>query len=201
MISHESKIIFVHINKCAGTTIDNALNQMFKMEGHHKHLMLAINGDYYQTNYREKANAKGKGQGFENYFKFTFVRNPWDKIVSNYFYQQKMNGKVKGISFKQWLRGSHPKPCLDNNMGRYEQLDWISDKDNKLLIDFVGRFENLQNDFNIICDKIGAPRKILPHTNKTKHLHYTHYYDDDSRKYVEKRFARDIAHFGYHYGQ
>jgi len=156
-----------------------------------------------------------------NYFKFSFVRNPWDRVVSLYFYLKERKEFDSDIDFKKWLSIKFNKPWLsrdistiirDFNLKRINggrmgtpaelsQVGWLSDIDSNFCMDFVGRFENLQEDFNTICDKIGIPRQQLPHHNKSKHKHYTEYYNDETREIVAEKHAKDIEYFGYEFGE
>lgn len=174
MIIHTHKAIHIHISKCAGQSVERAFGQAI---GQH-HLKPAI--------------VKLIGQGkWDDYYKFTFVRNPWDRLVSLYHFRLKrMRHLIKGRSFDTWLREVfkeyHPK---------IHQHYWISEND-KLVVDFVGKFESIQADFAAVCSKIGACVS-LGHLNKSKHNHYASYYNAESREFVQKACSKDIEMFGY----
>tara|TARA_R100000008_G_scaffold86751_1_gene81335 strand:+ start:6683 stop:7273 length:591 start_codon:yes stop_codon:yes gene_type:complete len=196
MISHEHKYIFIEIPKTGTTTICSVLKQ-HEAEQPYKHLDLK----QYKERYTKEYNS---------YFKFSFVRNPWDRVVS--LYSRKGDGIQKsmfrrgqqighGMSFEQfvdWIELSTDtcrKPTPKKNMVDFYMVDGSID------IDFVGRLENIQEDFNIVCNKIGIPRQQLPHINKSKHKHYTRYYDDKTKQIIAEKFAKDIEYFGYEFGE
>tara|TARA_B100001094_G_C18191150_1_gene807320 strand:- start:244 stop:1383 length:1140 start_codon:yes stop_codon:yes gene_type:complete len=142
-------------------------------------------------------------------FSFVFVRNPWDRLLSTW------KDKVK----QQWSN-EYPKEYRHWRIKFFEQY---KDKDFNFFVkniipsknrhtevqsnlfdpdvNFVGRFENLQKGFNIICDKIGIPKQKLPHKNKSQHKHYTEYYDEETKEIVAEKYAKDIEYFGYKFGE
>ena len=142
---------------------------------------------------------------YEQYFKFAFVRNPWDRIVSCW------KNKSNPVHSQEY-----PHSCFveATNKTFNEFIDLLQGdafgEDRHISpqvfffppdLDFIGKFENLQEDFNIVCGKIGIPRHQLPHINKTEHKHYTEYYDDETRQIVAEKYAKDIEYFGYEFGE
>ncbi len=147
----------------------------------------------------------------KNYFSFSIVRNPFDRLVSCYT-QKIVEQEPNERQFRNGLRWelNYQKPSFKDfikivtkNEDNIKERHWnlyhniipVTD------IGFIGRFENLQEDFNTICDKIGIPQQELPHINKTKHKHYTEYYDDETRQIVAEKYAKDIEYFGYEFGE
>jgi hypothetical protein len=177
MINRDLACIFVHVIKTGGTSIATALNMNDK-----KCHMPA-------SEIRKKVGQKI----WNDYFKFTFVRNPFEKIVSQYHYNRWQWG-LKDSTFKEYIN----KWNKGKKISSFPQLNlfYIDEK-----IDFIGKYENLQEDFNTICDKIGIPHKELPHKNATKHKHYTEYYDDETRQIVAEKYAKDIEYFNYEFGK
>ena len=200
MLSHKHRFIFIHIPKTGGTSIER---------------VFCANAN--------KKNVKNKHAKFcefkndKNYFSFSFVRNPWDLTVSMYKYMwtssfswpvrwRKLHEEFSKLSFSDWVNHDYFQgPTIrsvdiacQKGSGSL-QYDWIKSKGKN--IDFIGRFESLQEDFDVICDKIGIPHQKLPHVNKSKHKHYTEYYDDETREIVAQKHARDIEYFGYRFGE
>jgi hypothetical protein len=166
-----NKILFVRPPKTAGTSIYKALgmerNKDRRNFGHYdlKHMLKEglLDKDFYDPAY-----------------KFTFVRNPYDRAVSLYFYMRvtkKLPGAIR--SFHKFCRDilkSRVGPIGLYNNRNYSicnpQVRWAEG----LEIDFVGRFEKLQEDFNTLCDIIGAPQKQLEFHRRIKRRHYSKMY-------------------------
>lgn len=204
MICHKHKCIYIHIPKTAGTSVDTFFTG--KMQ---KHSCAKDYHDFLDTDI------------FNNYFKFTIVRNPWDLIVSLYGMTTRRKKMKHQITMRQYGDEIHTfeefihqrifartKAGTDGIPTRYshsfssmDQLNWIEDLDNKICMDYLIKFENLQQGFNVVCDKLNIPRQPLPHINKTKRKHYTEYYNDSTRDTIAKEFSRDIEYFGYKFGE
>lgn len=177
MISHKHKFISVHIMKCAATATQSALLPFCDLFTDDKHALL-------------------KEQMLEvksNYFKFAFVRNPWDKVVSHYFFNHYLYF-IRDMEFKKYVEALYEGKPITTAISA-THLPWMLNQEGEFDIDFVGRFENLQEDFNFICSKVGLPEITLPVKNKTKHNHYSSYYDDESKEMVAEVFKEDINKF------
>ena len=190
MISHKNNFIFIHIPKCGGHTIET----FFKAWDNRDRFLLGENKQHWKLKQILDIYPNCK-----QYFRFTFIRNPFSRLVSEYHYIKKCfeNDKFK-LSFKDFCLD------LDKNLNNYayDFHDFtLCDYLNDYPIDFIGRLENFQEDFNLVCDKIGTQRKKLPHLNKTNHKHYSSYYDDQTQEIVAEKYAKDIEYFGYEFGE
>jgi len=194
-VDHKNKFVFVHIPKCGGRSIKKVFDLKL-----HDHYGLSELG-FKSTDYCPELVA-------EDLFKFAFVRNPWDRFVSAYEYLKRggipFYDRLKTLvikkeypEFKDFLLA---KEVWQQWVFFYPQLEFIT-VNGSIKTDFVGRFENFQNDFDLICDQIDYSKVKLPHVNKTKHAHYTEYYDDQSIKIIARSFEEDIDTFKYRFGE
>lgn len=201
LISHKHRFIFVHIPKTGGMSVTNVLNQYaenpwrtrFRSWAESARLRKKVTFHKHELAIRIKE--KLPRNIFDNYFKFTFVRNPWDWHVSNYHYvlahpEHDAHDKFKGFcSFREYAETivAH----------RWTQMRWIADADGRLLVDYVGRFETLGSDLNYILSVLGLSAVTVPHINRTDHAAYETYYDAQTRTLIEKASWADIDAFGY----
>ena len=200
MINHKHKFVFVHIPKTGGTSIES----LFIKDPDIRVLIANCRKDVPGKHHMVRDINSGL---LKKYFVFTFVRNPWDRMVSYYKFRIKRSCKMHnhGGSLKEWVSFLYSDDVLkikanQFNLAIKNQYEFLVSKSNEISVDFIGRFENLQEDFDIICEKIGIPKQELPHNNKTNHKHYTEYYDDETREIVAKKYAKDIEYFGYKFG-
>ena len=196
MILPKHKVIFVHIPKTGGTSIERFFGaKQFARTGKHASV----------SNLRQAVGA----DAWNHYFKFSFVRNPWDRMVSYFNWRSQdlqNNVDVQGRTFKDWLRfllaGDFSDLKLNRSFkyGVEPQFAMLADGDD-VAVDFVGRFENLQCDFERVCDRTGIERQTLPHKNAmNRQQHYTEFYDNESRSLVEALYPQDIEYFDYEFG-
>jgi hypothetical protein len=196
VISDRVRCIFVHIQKTGGASVEAALRESDGMLGSSLHEgrrhMFAVDVRTIAGPDRWRA-----------YFKFAFVRNPWDRLVS--WYHMCMQASAPN-PFSRYVREHAPTfdafvTVTTTGMGArttYNQLDYLTDATGAMLMDFVGRYETLREDFARIRQRLSLAGD-LPHINDSRHLPYREYYSDETRAIVERRFARDIAYFGYEF--
>ena len=142
---------------------------------------------------------------YNEYLKFTVVRNPWQRMLSQY---KKTESKKNGISFKDWVINSFVKKSGNMNERFYKPcMWWISDNGNNEM-DYIIRYENLDEDFSKLLSKIGIDDiklnkvKMLPGWSDVDDIdsqNYRDYYSDETKKIIEENFKSDIEEFGYEF--
>jgi len=225
IISDENKFIFLHVAKTGGRSINKLLMRICGKQCAFNTATLNPDVNRLGRKIALETKARCGRDKWDSYFKFAFVRNPWDRAVSMYenlrsdYYRFKiheeiektdkvvyteeilklLNIKFDEFSFDVFVR-SIIRDKIFNNYHWDKQINVVTDDKGTLILDFIGRYENLQNDFNHICDIIGLQKFILPHYNKTNHAHYSEYYNSELKKIIEIAYKDDIKMFGYSVG-
>ncbi|MEL7356075.1 MAG: sulfotransferase family protein [Cyanobacteria bacterium J06560_6] len=155
----------------------------------------------------------------KGYFKFGFVRNPWDRLVSCYsdkivndenFSNDRYDKGIPrafhrykvfkaNMPFRDFLEAVVDIPDDDADRHWRSQYTFLSDQNRNLVPDYIGRFENLEEDFSHVFKELGNSDIRLPHSNKSKRnsIGYRDYFTDDMLSIFEKRYAKDIEVFNY----
>lgn len=151
---------------------------------------------------------------WQTYYKFSVVRNPFSYMVSLF---KMLNGPYFGRGKKPHYENEIPSEFSEfvkkftdelNPLFRKEdqhmwtQTDWLYDENNNCLVDKVGKLENLQNDFNEICEKLNWKQIKVPKINASKiKIPYTDYYTDELMELVGNYYHNDIVNFNYKFGE
>lgn len=189
MISHEHKCIFIHPSRNGGKSIEKALFGVTPVFGSSDHRTL--------VDWQQKLGKKT----FNNYFKFVFVRNPWDRLVSiyhyvleNYSFFYPTDEKIRGDfrSFNAFI--TKCQPYLKRTKAQY---NWLTNINENIGVDFIGRVENYEKDWKKVCEQLNIGDVCLPHLNKSSHEKYWTYYDEHLEEIVADKFKEDIELFDY----
>ncbi len=206
MISHKHKCIFVHIPKTGGSSIESVLWPGERSEAELWQGLGSRSRNKYQTGGLQHLLARhirleAGASVFDSYFKFAFVRNPWDKAVSQFSYLaerpdlRELIGLAADATFAEYLAAIQRVAYIQWQ----RQVDFLRAEDGKTLVDFVGRFEYLDRDAQAIFGRLGMGKQEIPHVNASRHAHYSDYYNDRTREIVRRLYADDIEAFGYQF--
>lgn len=189
IFTEEPKFIFIHIPKTAGCSIQKWLHSSRLPQ-----INTSINwdGNTIANKHRTAIEYKKMRNDYDSFFKFAFVRNPYDRIVSFYNYAKyycKNNETFEKYIFR--LKNT-------NGWALKSQSEYINNEKGNQIIDFVGKFENLYDDLNIISKHINIKLpKTMFHENASKHKHYREIYTEETKSVIDTAFAIDIKKFDY----
>ncbi|EQC2190605.1 sulfotransferase family 2 domain-containing protein [Campylobacter coli] len=188
------KCIFIHVPKVAGSSIERVIYQTDKwLVGHVKA------SDY----------TKFDKDKFDSYFSFGFVRNPYDRVVSAYHYLKNDSpdpcdikwGRlhINNLTFEEFILSLQDEEFKEEILSKNHfsfQYKYLCDKNMNILVNFIGKFEKLDNDFKKILN-ILRRKDSLVHINKSKHLNYRDYYNSQTYKIIREIYRDDFEIFDY----
>jgi hypothetical protein len=213
LLSLRYKFLFVHIAKTGGTSIRATLNRYRWRDPYYLPQLICsrvshLTGHRLGCKFPRHAKIVAAQEMlprelFESLFKFAFVRNPWDLQVSSFHHIRRERPHLMAghDDFDSFLRykfdPSRPYQFhIDTAIER--QSDYLIDLHGKVLVDFIGRYENIAADFREACRRIGIKAPPLSHRRRAKHRSdYRSYYTDATAELIAERFKRDIDLFDY----
>ena len=216
LLSPRHGFLFVHIAKTGGTSVRDALERVRWSDPWYWlmwpcHRLSHLTGHRLGTKFPRHAKAIAAKEMlpkefYDSLFKFAFVRNPWDLQVSSFHHIRRerphyMQGRDDFESFLRWkLDPGRPYQYhIDTSIER--QSDYVIDLHGNLIVDFVGRYEWLQDDFAEVCRRIGIACPALPHRRQAtdRERDYRAYYSAETAELVAAHFQPDIERFGYRF--
>ncbi|WP_347100789.1 sulfotransferase family 2 domain-containing protein [Sagittula stellata] len=225
ILSHKHKFIFICNGKTGTTSIEKQLMQY--QEGAEYEV---TRSGLYVGRHIPAFEMKNQlsPEVWNSYYKFGFVRNPYDWFVSVYFWNMLPGPWTKSWKYfvkspAKWVQARMKErkhaPSGENGKLSVRDVDacreairrfraWegardmlqyyhLYDLNGTQLMDKIGKFENLEQDFDEICQVIGIPTPALEKNNATKHKSHTAYYTDETKAHVKEVWKKDFEGFGY----
>ena len=223
IISYTHKFIFIKSFKTASTSIEAALSNYcggsdvvtplgdykFNRDETGAWVHRAMNeGNFRQHDDAETIRRQIPEEIWSTYLKFSIARNPWDRAVSLFYWEKKRKPTEKpqkrfyhylGVPFDEFAQTKREFSAFikGENWGNN---DAFYVKDGKLCVDFIIRYEHLNEDFATLCARLDLPDTPLPQLKagiRAKGRHYSELYDEETKAIVAERHFHDIRLLGY----
>lgn len=205
MISHQHKCIFIHIPKCAGSSVEDLLWPGKRSEAdlwmgfvdrfHNRH---QTGGLQHLT--ASLVRSEVGEETFQSYFKFAIVRNPWDKAASQFAYMERRPDLCEFVGlrpngdFETYLSAIARTPHVQWQ----DQYSFLYGSNGELLVDRIIRYESLASDLPSVLRAVGIQSDCIPHANPSPRRRPTsELYNDRTQQRVADLYRRDIAAFDY----
>lgn len=207
IISHRHRFVFIAIPKVASHSLRFALREHLGPEDEEQ-VALFVNKRIDRPEFassthghqlaREVRAALGEAQ-WASLLSFAVVRNPWDRFVSYVAFMMRHNGLFERDP-QAAMRRVLSNPQNQSAVHFRSQLDFVTDEAGRLIVSRLLKVEQLQVDFDRLCDELGLPHTRLEVRNASTHRPYTDYYDASLIEAVAERYRLDIQAFGYRFG-
>ena len=207
MIDDDLRLIYFRAPKTASTSFIRGIKLAgynLKLLGNRdlKNKLHIINLNHIPSRFLKEIIEPDK---FKKYYKVSFSRNPWDRMVSMYHmsceYKRSSvyDSNKKARTFNNWIEDFKPQDPTLSQLGYPSHRHMMPISDFAEHADYIGRFENAQESWNIICKKLGIPETKFPHVNRSPRAHYAKYYNDKTREIIAEAYSKDIQYFGYEF--
>lgn len=200
-IINSNNFVFIHIYKCGGMSMRKVIQENLNS--------VEIGMSHYTAKEMKDFCYSNGGHFFwKTAFKFSFVRNPFDWVVSLYEFikaneTHPNHDETKNMNFEQFCiwNVNSIKNKKNNFNGNFNTLTEFLFEDKDLLVDYVGKIENYNEDANAIFKRLGIPQNKVPliNENKNRDKNYRNYYTDKSIQIITDAFYYDLVNFNYQF--
>ena len=204
MISIKNKFLFIHVPKTGGNSVQNVLHHYSDDKITYKGAEIeepdSVNLERFGVAYKDTSLSKHStldeyrqvfGHELDRLYKFSIIRNPWDRCISYYFSPHR--GSV------EWDKNDFIQLVINEIFPMRYFLSLKADDDFSLNIDRLIQFESLSKHFNEVAERLKIKQITLPHKNKSNKKHYSHYYDKELIDLIHDKFHEDVALGCYEY--
>lgn len=188
------KAIFLHIPKTGGTTVMRLLDIRLFFDSNPG---VRPSPQHFSCNIlRERIGA----EKYDNYYKFVFVRNPWARILSSYYWRQQLPKKRPAILFDDFVKKAQHivqnKLYYEQEFGEHfiPQIEYTKD------VDDIFRYENFKSSLMTVASKLKTPIPLIPDKTPKHYDDYWNFYSDSSREIITDIYQDEIVKFGYEFG-